>query len=574
MKTHLLLIIAAGCIFSLQGGQEMCPYADSLWNQVNNAVHTRLLQEPSTAAMSSECFAALLQRINESRKNISPTSVVELLARYCKENRRFELGTLHAVLALIRPDEYKKVAKDIVTLWETWNGKFQRKCTELEEKGQFLAADSLCQGFHKLGMLDGYELLTWIRIKTVINDFDGAAELFCLISRLQSNLYSIAQNQFIRFLTEMDSQQVRRSILAKYTECMRADLAVDPRELSLWLSDVCERFELFSEQVDIVIEFDTNDNSKWFRLLQIARKRFENRLFRESIRPAYLAVQHIPVDSLRHIGAAILYQSYYQIEKKDSALIWLEKSMLTQQSDMVRAVTLYQTVNAFEKADSLIEQLPRSISKDTLYVRQLLFTNQLKKAEAHLATITESTYWKYFINDAYLWKIRAAVFGGKLFYTGSYLDTLGPSSINPSWKYAPEILSTTLALQRLEARPDAFTFWGALKYAAYTAELMPVVNRFNPDQWPEEILLFLTKTILESLIAHNMPESAQNIIDKIPNLHTDSAIRYYHAEICFMRGLTDKAKELFEQLILENSDPVYLQKARIFLMKLPKSENM
>ena len=115
------------------------------------------------------------------------------------------------------------------------------------------------------------------------------------------------------------------------------------------------------------------------RLIGTARSHFTRKQYDQVIAAARQAYRGEGNDKLRTQAATIIYQSFIEQGKNDSALVWVELAGF--KSDMAKseAVVLYQTQVASE---GTIAQrlLPCSPARDSLSVRQLFFKGETGKA--------------------------------------------------------------------------------------------------------------------------------------------------------------------------------------------------
>lgn len=575
MKKIPFALIWLFTIYSLYVKADNCLYIDSLWQIQKGAVKRNLLHAPSFKGMYRDCFVAFIKRLSENSSEQNFTvRMLSSLRGYCKANNSFDLAILNDVLSIVSPADYVRLSADIVLLWETYNGPFRKKLTYFIERGLFYEADSLYNDMYLLSLLDRYDLLKWTQTKAVLGDYSSAAEVFCDVSLYKKNFVTIARSRFVRLLVEADSRELQRSALKSYKKCYLKNPDADTLSLSKWLSSTYARFKLYREEVNAIIKLDRNAKSKGQRLLTTAQRRFSDNLFPKAIPPALLSWKYLTAGIPRQQCAIVLYQSYAHIGKTDSALIWLGKVNLTNQRSKMSAVVLYQTSGLLDKASGIISTLVESMNKDTLTIRQFLFEGKISNARSFVSKCTGASHWASAGPDTFLWKIRTAVYSGNLRAMALYLDSINSVGFTSSWKYASEILSCRMAMQRLEAYPDAFKHWGHLGYTIYINKPQDPVAGFKADRWPKNIREYLVITLVDALIQSEFFDTAQYILDLVPELNETPQICYFRAHVSSMRGYIEKAKKLFENIILSDPDDVFAHKARIYLLKLKQSQNM
>ncbi len=575
VKNICFLLILVISVHSLYGSANDCIYSDSLWRIQKTSLKQSLLKNPPFKGMERQCFVELLKRLSEdSNKQNLEDSFILFLREYCKACNSFSLALLHTINSSLDLEYNHNLSVNILKLWEKYNGRVNEYLTKLEQRGLFSKANSLYNEFYILSLLDGYDLLKWAQIKAILNDYSGMAKLFCAVRDYGKHFNSIARSQFVRMLADADSPHIQRQALYIYKSCFLSKSDIDKLSLSLWLSKTYSRFALYQEEIDAVLELDTTAESKGSRLLDIAGKRFRKYLFSNAIPPAINSWDFLDKEKSRQECVLILYQSYIQIGENDSALIWLEKTNLNDNKSMTNAAVLYQATGLFNKADSIIAQMGESVIKDTLNIRQYLFNGKINEACSLISKYTYLPRWSSAFADGLLWKVRCAVFSGNIFKTTQYLDSINIVENSLPKKYTREILECKLASQRMETYPDAFSYWGKLYYNIYVNKSQDITHSFNVDQWPEDIRKHLVITLLNDLIEKEHFYSAQYVLDLNPKLHEEPQICYFYAEVNFKLGYVEKAKKLFENIVLSNPDNVFAHKARIYLLKLKQSQSM
>ncbi|MCP4646584.1 MAG: hypothetical protein GY852_02465, partial [bacterium] len=272
----------------------------------------------------------------------------------------------------------------------------------MERKGLYTEADRLYEDLMTLSLLGGYDLLDWARIRGVLGNLNGAAELFCLASTKDRAMVNPALNQLKRLLTDISSTETKRDALQQFSGCYQSQEGADLDSLSLWLSKAYAYFDLYREEEQAITGLDKKPRSKGIRLLQTAQHRFARSLFAEALPAAKKAWGYSTDKPLRQKCAVILYQSYLHTGNPDSALLWLKNVDLTNTHSRANAVVLYQSSGFLQKADSILRTLPASVRRDTLTIRQHLFSGSVSNARSHIASCRKATHWERAKRDIYL----------------------------------------------------------------------------------------------------------------------------------------------------------------------------
>lgn len=574
MKKALYLITCLLLSSPLYSSSDECVYMDPIWQKKQPKTQQNLLRNPSFKEMDKQCFIAFLNRLSQSSVKPKTASLLSFLKKYCASTNSFDLSVLDAFLRTVNVAGNPGLSTNIVTLWESYNGSIRKKLARYEVRGLYAEVDSLYNDLFLLSLLDVYDLLKWTKIKGILGDYNGAAQIFCEVSQYRKNFVSMARSQFTRLLAESDSSDFQSNALDIYKECYLSKPNADTLSLSNWLSRTYARFNLFNEENSAIIELDRDEKSRGGRLLATAQNRFSNRLFAEAIQPALQSWKYLSTEPQRHRCAIILYQSYSGIGKADSAILWLERVKLRNELSKVNAVVLYQEAGLFEKAIDIITTLKISISRDTLTIRQFLFEGKIENARSFIVKCSKDGLWQSARLDNFLWKIRTGVFSGMLDDAGLYIDSINSIGIPPSRHYAKEILIYRMALQRLGVNQQAFAYWGRLRYFAYIKKPQNMATGFNGGKWPLDIREYFAATLVEELITNKLYEKAQYVLDLVPELNESPQINYFRALTSFNLGYSDRAKKLFENIILSNPDGVFAHKARIYLLKLNEPQSM
>lgn len=574
MKKTLYVTICLLLFLPYYGNTDDCLYLDSTWQTKQPKTQQRLLSNPSIDELDKHCFIAFLKRLSQQSFKLKPAILLSFLKKFCTSVDSFDLSVMHAFLGTVDVTNNPEFSNTVVTLWESYNGSIRKKFAWYEERGLYAELDSLYHDLFLLSLLDVYELLKWTRIKSILDDYNGAALIFCEISQLRKNFVSMAQSQFVQLLAKADSSDIQRSALEIYKDCYVSKPDADTLSLSNWLSGVYARFNLYNEENRAIVELDRDEKSRGERLLAAAQSRFSKRLYEEAVEPATQSWKYLSTERQRNRCAKLLYQSYATIGDVDSAMVWLEKITLTSEPDKVSAVVFYQEAGLFKKADDIISALKPSLYRDTLTIRQFLYEGKLKDACSYTINCTQAGHWRSANRDGFLWKMRTSAFSGMLEDAALFLDSIESAGFPPSWHYMKDVLIYRMAIQRMGIDQPGFISWGRLHYFIYIKKPQNIIDSIIKEVWPLDIREYLATTLLEALINNKLYEKAQYVLDMIPEVHTSSQIDYFHALISFKMGYIEKAKRKFENIIVSDPDGVFSHKARIYLLKINKIQTM
>ena len=223
------------------------------------------------------------------------------------------------------------------------------------DKGNPGQADSMLAIVDSAGLLDPYDMVRWIQVKGVLSMYNEAARLCCRVHG-DSHLSSLARSRLVEQLADVDLP-TRRDALAQYRSCVFSFKNADTLRLKLWLSSVYENFGMYTEADGLLFDLDSGRFPSAIQFLENAQRRFYQRLFSQSVTPAFAAYQRTADPALRSLVATILYQCYLLAGRSDSAAYWLSKASFTDPRYKAQAAAFLQEAGYFDKADSLISTL-------------------------------------------------------------------------------------------------------------------------------------------------------------------------------------------------------------------------
>jgi hypothetical protein len=328
---------------------------------------------------------------------------------------------------------------------------------------------------------------------------------------------------------------------------------------------------LYDEEVDVLVSLDSKKYPSVQEILETARKRFSQRLFSRTIRPALLAFARSATVSQKALCALLLYQSYAQTEKNDSAALWLARVPLAQNSYKAEAITFFQRSRYFTKADSLIKTLPSSFMRDTLTIRQMLYDENVKGA-IEKATQTFQAMGAMGSggekNNALLWRIRTLIFDGAI---GAALPLLDSMNFTPSMNGAEEVLTDKYAVFMVRSSPAVWKNFGLLRYASWlkrsdiALKVLVSPEMVNCPAGAKDLLIIEGVKTLE---ADKLFSEARSVLERTPLAAASAEHRFYYAEALLNTGAPEQARQVLEELVLKFPGEVFSEKARIVLLRM------
>jgi hypothetical protein len=447
-------------------------------------------------------------------------------------------------------------------------GPVQNKVSSLLAHDDLHAADSLCTAFDLTRFMGPYELMKWVRIKGTLGQYEQAARLACMALGKDPHFGPMLQYQLVEVIKEAKIDTVRVALNA-YCHCALGGGCRDTLGFKQWISGTYNRFGLYDEEIDVLVSLDSKNYPSVHDLLESARQRFSQRLFAQVIRPAQQAYARSATASQKALCALLLYQSYAQTERNDSAALWLARVPLAQELNKAEVITFFQHSRYFVKADSLIATLPPSFMRDTLAIRQMLFNGNMKgAADAAARMLQAQSRDKDNRNESLLWRIRALIFGGAV---GTALPLLDSINFTPSMNWAEEFLSDKYALYMIQGFPSAWKDFGSLRYASWAQQpdiALRALGSQELENCPAGVKELLIIDGAKTLSAGKLFSEARKILERIALSAATAEHRYYYAESLLNTGAPEQARQVLEELVLKCPGDVFSEKARIVLLRL------
>jgi hypothetical protein len=444
----------------------------------------------------------------------------------------------------------------------------ENKISSLLANDDIREADSLCTAFDLTRSMGPFDLMKWVRIKGTLGQYGQAGRLACMATVKDRHYGPMLQYQLTEVVKDAKIDTVR-AVLQTYALCALGEGACDTLAFKQWISGAYDRFGLYDEEVNILVSLDSKNHPSAQELLEVARQRFSQRLFTYVIRPALLACARSTTASQRALCALLLYQSYAQAEKNDSAALWLAKVPLSRDSYKAEAITFFQRSRYFAKADSLIKTLPASFMRDTLAIRQMLHEGNVNGATDAAARAFQA--WdgdKNNRNEGMLWRIRTLIFGGAVGAVAVLLDSI---NFTPSMNGAEEVLSDRYAIFIVRSSPAAWKHFGSIRYASWVQRpdiALRTLNSPELENCPPGVKDLIIIDGVKVLEAGKLFPEARAVLERTAPVKATVERRYYYAEALLGTGAPELARKELEDLVLKFPGDVFSEKARIVLARL------
>ncbi|MDR2727936.1 MAG: hypothetical protein LBB56_02300 [Chitinispirillales bacterium] len=430
------------------------------------------------------------------------------------------------------------------------------------EGGRLPAADSLYRALDAAGKLDFHDYLRWGRVKSLLGDFRGSAAQYCKAVTADGRMIHTAVTQMGQLFLDAESDE-QSTALEDFKRCVLSIDIIDTAYFRNWLADFYGRSGVYDSEIKVLVELDILSSPAARRLADIARDHFSKRRYRYAANSAVLAYQRLEQGAQRSNTALIAYQSYMQFGVKDSALIWLKRSGLTDAAALAAAAGLYQETGHLASAAAFIDSLNASLSKDTLLIRQRLFSNEIDKALSLASSNLLS--WRQHPREKSLWQARCFIFSGQAEYAIPVIDSV---KFSASWHASAELLRYKYWMQKLSGESGALSIWGNLEYLIYTGDLTSAVEKLKVYGLNGDIGEMIAVRAAGALMREGRVTEALLVLDLVKNGVGSPEYLYVKAEALFNAGRKDDARVTAGKLLTDFPLDIFAQKARILLSKI------
>ncbi|MBD3344652.1 MAG: hypothetical protein GF401_06285 [Chitinivibrionales bacterium] len=566
IRTSLIILTAFALVHS---NEAECIYSDSSWSTLSPAKRKAHLKNPDLAALDTNCFSLFLSRYSSTYGERN-TSIPILIEQYTQKKGFFSRDLLFSALREKTGKESKEDWNSLIAQWEKLNGPLKVAISRLHQAGNIAKADSLFRVLDHGMPLTGIDLIRWAQIKGVLEEYEKGAQLLCRIIKQEPQLKSLAQHDLSEIISDAPPEE-KHTALNTFKTCYlqtlhRTDEIFQFRQ---WIAKLYLQHNFDKDAVTVLLETESDSLPIGNELLSLAMKRYRQNAFGKTIYPARTAYNRLDNKNDKVLCATLLSHSYQELGVVDSAIWWLEKTGLGKSSNKINAVTLYQNAGLHDRASKLINSMPPSINRDTLLIRQYIFTNKLDSAKTTTSLVTGKERWRNNKLEASLWKLRILLFSGKGNEAKAQLDSL---NYQAAWPYAAEVLHYDFTFRRIKNFPDAFKDWGMVEHAYYTGNPGSVVLSSGFTTYPPPVIATIALRLSRAFMNKNDPENALITLNKIPHESVSPEVEYIRAEALIEAGRINEGKTLLEQLIMDHPHDVFSNKARILIMNIPALE--
>lgn len=427
------------------------------------------------------------------------------------------------------------------------------------DKGNIAEADSLLSAADSMGALDALDFLAWMPAKAALGRYFDAGVLCCKAGVKEPGLAAIACSRLYEMVRDKPAE-TRRLCLAAYRQCALSREQCDTLRIKEWLSRTYGSLGMFAEETDLLRELDTPHFPSANDFLDAARTRLAMGFAAEAVTPGMEAYRRLPAGAQKSLAATMVYHCFAVLGKTADAALWLPRAQLADARFRSQAAGFLQSAGLLDKADSLISSLPASLVRDTLAVRQALFSGNAERALKLSAALGQDR------DAAGIWKIRACVFSGHADSLEGWIDTASPPK-DP--QYSREQLSYRYKLELLKDAPIALADFGVLEYSLWLGRpaQAPLAS---VSTYPAPVRRMMVCEVVSALLDKSQVSDASAALSKIPLSETGPEVDFYRGDILVRQGSIAQGSKVLEQIVLSYPDDVFAIKAKSVLAHLAR----
>ncbi|MBN1600649.1 MAG: hypothetical protein JW915_03520 [Chitinispirillaceae bacterium] len=541
-----------------------CFSPDSLSTESSlSAQLSRVTKE--AVAVDEQCLVSIVKNFNSEKKEDAKNFL--LILDRCSTDDKFNWNSL-LFCAFRNKSIYKNKTlwSAVRKCWSKWNRSPHETFMALVNDGFPAQADTLYTIFDKDTVLDKYALGRWAKVKNVTGDYSNIPDLFCRsLQQSESGYIEIVLMQFNGVLSE-NSPEIVDTLIGLFADRCFPGLKLSDDNKSIvftWIIEAWGDLNNFRKQVQFIRK-SVPEKDAGAVLYQVAKK---YSMRKKSIAAASVAsaAYHYAIDEKIRLQAAnIAFQSWVALNRGDSSAVWIERAGLDNNNIKIEAIVLYQNQGNFGKAMQLINDLPRSLARDTLTIRQSLCKKESDSTV--FAQLAKST----FLNDEpilhELWKLRLLLYHKNLSAFQILVDSLRST---PEWSVFPEMLKYRYWLQKFAGKEDMLTAWAMIEYYNFIGKPQRSSELLCSGNIADSLRSLLVREVAQELLKRSAQET-MNFLNQCNDTISDPGVMYFRAEASHLTGNSKDAQALLQSIILNYPDDVYCGKARVLLMKVTK----
>jgi hypothetical protein len=440
--------------------------------------------------------------------------------------------------------------------------KLLERISQGEKNGQPEKTDSLYAVLDTYKALNREDLLRWARLKAALNRYSAGAELLARVAGVAPHYVNAVYVQLNQLLESAPADSMAPAAGTFQKRVLRLS-GIDTVGVQLWLADFYARHGMDGAELDALAAGAGVSARLVPRLLAIARRRYADGRYAAAVRAGTLVYEHAAGARQKADAVELLYRSYRALHRNDSALVWIEKSNLSNEDRRTEAAALYQCAGRLSDAKAMIEKLPASFSRDTLELRQCLWNGDTRGARERAKK--NGREWAQHPNETLLWNVRALLFDGAFDDLAALFDTVHAAA---SWEGAQEILGYRFRLQLLQRSKEALSAWSRIEYDLFTDRPDRAVRRLSDQAVPPDGKRALLVSIIRTMLVRGDTGAVMPLFQEQGEAADSPEYLYLYAETLLRAGGSEQAERLLLRIIKDYSGDVFSEKARVLLAKI------
>lgn len=480
----------------------------------------------------------------------------------------FLLVLLYPVFSIAVPDSITAVISSSQKL------KIFDQISEYEKNNRPAEADSLYGVLDNFKVLSVEQLYRWVHWRELLNRYAGSVELYCRFFDADTRFGDAVYGRLYELFEDAPPDSIARA-LGVLEKCALGRRGIDTVGVRLRLASVYASHGLDSAELNVLAAVPGPPARLVPRFMDMARERYARGNYAAAIAPASLAYERVGSGRVKMSAAGLLSQAYRALHRYDSALVWIGRTDLSNESGKIDEATLYQCAGKLSEAKMLIGTLSRSFSRDTLELRQCLYNGDTPGAR-ELAQKTFAAPPQY-PDEALLWNARTLLFDGAYDGLAALLDTARPSS---SWPGTVALLDCRLMLSLLQGSRSALAAWSHVEYDIFTGRPGRAVSRFSEKEIPPGYRTVLSVRVIKELLAQGdtalvsklfLEQGAGVDSPEYLYLYAEHLLRATGSEQASQASQPsgpEKARDLLLRIMRDYPDGVFSEKSRILLSKI------
>ena len=436
------------------------------------------------------------------------------------------------------------------------------KINQFEKSNKPAEADSLYAILDRYKALNLENLRRWARCRVVLNRYAGGAGLLGRILATDQQLKNAVFGQLNEFLENAPADSMMYAVGAFQKEAYSRP-GIDTLGIQLWCADFFARHGMEEAEMNVLSAVPGSSAMLVQRLLDMARDRFSRGQYAVAVFPAAIVYDRSNSARIKAGAAGLLYQAYLKLHKSDSALVWLERAGISDESRKIEAAALCQEAGRMTDAKAFIKALPASFSRDTLELRQCLWNGDTRSARERAKNIYAT--WVQHPNEALLWKVRTLLFDGDGEGLTALFDTV---PVAASWPGAKEILDYHFRLQLFRRFPEALSAWSHIEHDLFIGKPEHAAQRLTEQPIPSDLKRALRIRIIKEFLIKGDTAAVLPLFQEQGEEADSPEYLFLYAECLLRTGSADSAENLLHRIIRDYSGDVFSEKARIELTEI------